>query len=112
MPFAGLTPPPVGLSFRPAAEANRRRGAQYQDDCERITMTIDYCVNCVPVLSRITEQFDDCAQMAQRMAALAAMSTLAFACADSNGKGQICYKGFATRYGVLPRYEGTLMSTP
>ncbi len=74
--------------------------------------TSAHCANCVPERSRITEQFDDCALMAQRTAALASMSTLSFACVGSNGKCRICYKGMATRYGILPRYEGTLMASP
>ncbi|MDD5250821.1 MAG: hypothetical protein PHY45_17725 [Rhodocyclaceae bacterium] len=75
-------------------------------------MTGTRCANCVPARSRITEQFDDCTRMAQRTAALAAMSTLSFACVGSNGKCRVCYKGMATRYGILPRYEGTPMATP
>lgn len=70
-----------------------------------------HCVGCITT-ARITEMFADHAAMARRTAALVSVSTLSFACIDADGRYRICYKGVATRYGVLPRYEGGPLDAP
>lgn len=69
------------------------------------------CQQCVRADLRLAEDFTRWELAAARIAELSAMGTLMNSCRRADGY-RVCYRGFPSRLGVLPRYQGQLIDGP